>query len=50
MRAAKRDWNASPNRDFNIWLWALEWAWQSFFLGQPIGVDETNTLKLTFGF
>jgi len=23
-------------------LWALEWAWQTF-LGQSIGIDETNT-------
>jgi len=27
-------------------LWALEWAWQTFFLDQSIGIDETNTFQL----
>jgi len=26
-------------------LWALEWEWQ-IFLGQSIGIDETNTYQL----
>jgi len=28
-------------------LWALKWAWQ-IFLGQSIGIDETNTFQLKF--
>jgi len=28
-------------------LWALEWEWQ-IFLGQSIGIDETNKYQLTF--
>jgi len=31
-------------------LWALKWAWQTFFLGQSIGIDESNTFKLKFLF
>jgi len=27
-------------------LWALNWAWQTFFLGQTIGIDVNNTLQL----
>jgi len=27
-------------------LWALKWAWQTFFLNQSIGIDETNTFQL----
>jgi len=30
-----------------VGLWALEWAWQSFF-DQSISIDETNTLQLKF--
>jgi len=30
--------------------WALEWAWQTFFLGHSIGIDENNTLQLKFLF
>jgi len=26
-------------------LWALEWAWQTFF-GKSIGIDEINTLQI----
>jgi len=26
-------------------LWALEWAWQTFFLDQSIGIDEINTFQ-----
>jgi len=28
-------------------LWALEWAWQTFFW-QSIGIDENNTFQLKF--
>jgi len=31
-----------------VGFWALEWAWQSFFLDESIGTDETNTLQLKF--
>jgi len=31
-------------------LWALEWAWQTFFLGQSIGIDESITFQLKFFF
>jgi len=24
-------------------LWALKWAWQTFFLSQSKGIDENNT-------
>jgi len=27
-------------------LGALEWAWQTFFWGQLINIDETNTFQL----
>jgi len=30
-------------------LWALEWAWQTFF-GKSIGIDENNTVQLKFFF
>jgi len=26
-------------------LWALKWAWQTFFLGQSIGFDKSNTFQ-----
>jgi len=26
-------------------LWALKWAWQTFFLGQSIGIDKNNTFQ-----
>jgi len=29
-------------------LWALEWSWQTFFFGQSIGIDETNSFQLKF--
>jgi len=29
-------------------LWALEWAWQTFFLYQSISIDETNTFQFNF--
>jgi len=29
-------------------LWALKWAWQTFF--QSIGIDENNTFQLKFLF
>jgi len=29
-------------------LWALGWAWQTFFWSQTIGIDETNTFQLAF--
>jgi len=28
-------------------LWALEWTWKTF-LGQSIGIDQTNTFQLQF--
>jgi len=28
-------------------LWALKWAWQTFFC-QSIGIDENNTFQLKF--
>jgi len=28
-------------------LWALEWEWQ-IFLGQSIGIDDSNTYQLKF--
>jgi len=31
-------------------LWALKWAWQTFFLGQSIGIDENNTFQLNSSF
>jgi len=31
-------------------LWALEWAWQTFFLGKSICFDENNTFQLKFLF
>jgi len=27
-------------------LWALDWALETFFLNQSIGIDETNTFQL----
>jgi len=30
-------------------IWALEWARQSF-LGQSIGIDETNTFQIKYFF
>jgi len=29
-------------------LWALGWAWQTFFLGQSIGIDKNNIFQLKF--
>jgi len=31
-------------------VWALGWAWQSFFLGQSIGIDENITFQFKFLF
>jgi len=31
-------------------LWALKWAWQTFFLCQSIGIDENITFQLKFLF
>jgi len=30
-------------------LWALKWAWQSFF-DQSTGIDENNTFQIKFLF
>jgi len=30
-------------------LWPLKWAWQTY-LGQPIGIDDTNTFQLKLCF
>jgi len=31
-------------------LWALKWAWQTFFLRKSIGIDENNTFQSKFFF
>jgi len=33
-----------------VGLYALEWAWQTFFLGQSIDIDENNRFQLKFLF
>jgi len=43
MQAVKRDWNAPPIRDVNIWL-----CGRGKVLGQSIGIDEKNTFQLNF--
>jgi len=49
MQAANRDLNTPPTGGRQIKaLWALEWAWQIFFLDHSIGIDETNTFQLKF--
>jgi len=53
MLAAKRDCNAPPTRDLNIWFCGRQTDLSvmdvrvggKLFLGQSIGIDETNTLR-----
>jgi len=52
MQTAKRDCDVSSTRDLNIWLCGRQSdlivkAWKTF-LGQSIGVGETNTFQLKF--
>jgi len=55
MQAARRDGNAPPTHDLNIWLcgrWTdlsvvgVRVGVQTFFLGQSIGIDSANIFIL----
>jgi len=57
MQVAKRDCNAPPIRDLNIWLcerhtdlsvMGVRVGVANFFLCKSIAIDETNTLQLRF--
>jgi len=59
MPAAKRDWNAPPTRNLNIWIcgrqtdlsdMGVRVGVANFLLGQSIGIDETNTFRLKLFF
>jgi len=53
MQAAKRDCNAPPTRDLNIWLCGqtdLRVMGVANFFGSIDGIEKTNTFQLKFFF